>query len=139
MKKLIRKIFPSFLAIGVMHSFLNYYRSFIKYSGIINNKSFSKLLGIIIGDYHVIEKGLTMPNTRFNFGREKLLELISNCEIFIEKYGNENLQLKHALGVVLEYKKFHESSNKKIDKELLFRINSLILQNPLKWKKVELK
>tara|TARA_B100001287_G_scaffold174368_1_gene146941 strand:- start:8204 stop:9181 length:978 start_codon:yes stop_codon:yes gene_type:complete len=125
MKNIIRKILPSFLAIGVLHSFISYFRLFISHSAIINKNNSAKLLGVIMGDYHVIEKGLTMPNTRFNFGKEKLLTLISNCEKYINLYGKNNEQLEHAIGVILEYRRFHEKNNYVVDDQIIKKISQL--------------
>ena len=52
--------------------------------------------------YHVIEKGLTMPERRNGFGKDVLLGLISDIENYINQYGNQNEQIPVAIGVVSE-------------------------------------
>ena len=66
-----------------------------------------KLLGRIIKAYHVIEKGLTMAETRIGFGKDMMVQLCRDCEKFIDLYGSEEQQIIHALQVIEEYKKFH--------------------------------
>jgi nitroreductase len=77
-----------------------------------------KLLGRIIVTYHVIEKGLTMPEIRIGFGEDKILVLCELCKIFINKYGIEEVQLEHAIRVILEYEEFHEINNYKLNPEI---------------------
>lgn len=93
------------------------------HNGLVRNESM--LISIIIKQYHVIEKGLTMPEARLGFGRSKILELVSNLLLYKEKYSKEPLQWKHALGVILEYEKFHNKNDFSLDSELLNKINEL--------------
>jgi nitroreductase len=77
----------------------------------------------IILDYHVIEKGLTMPNMRLGFGRDRLLVLSENCKTFVERYNSNDIQVNHAIGVIKEYIENHK--NFTFDEELLSSINDL--------------
>jgi nitroreductase len=74
-----------------------------------------KLLGRIIKAYHVIEKGLTMPETRIGFGKEMMVQLCLDCGSFIDLYGSEEEQIIHALQVIEEYKKFHIENRYEFD------------------------
>ncbi|MCF8274257.1 MAG: nitroreductase family protein [Flavobacteriaceae bacterium] len=137
--KKIKKYFPSILNLGVLFVSLESLRRYIKYSSVTNENSESKLLGRIIADYHVIEKGLTMPVPRLGFGKERILLLIINCIKFIDRYGTSNKQICVAIGVILEYKKFHELKKFILDNEILTKINELSLKSKIQKKTEQLK
>ncbi|MDP4276036.1 MAG: nitroreductase family protein [Bacteroidota bacterium] len=82
---------------------------YIRFSDTFGSNTAQKLIGKIIKEYHVVEKGLTMPDTKLGFGRELLFNLATNCRQYIEKYGETDEQLEHAVGVVLEYEQFHQN------------------------------
>lgn len=100
---------------------------FYKYSGFTGLTEKSRLEAMIIHDYHIIEKGLTMPETRLGFGKQVLLILISNCKKYIALHGYSNIQVKHAVQVVNEYKEFHNKLNYKLDETVIDAIDSLAL------------
>ncbi|MEH6407551.1 MAG: hypothetical protein V7767_09735, partial [Leeuwenhoekiella sp.] len=85
----------------------------------------TKLISYIIRNYHVIEKGLTMPETRLGFGKDRLLHLIKDCSRYMIKFDSNNVNLLHALGVINEYKSFHDQQKYYLDKNLLTAIESL--------------
>lgn len=124
-KKTLKKYFPFTLYIGVLQSFIHSYYKYIKFSGVVKENSSSKLISKIIADYHVVEKGLTMPETRLGFGKDRVLQLIQYCINFIEKYGINEEQLQQAISVILEYKLFHEVNNFNLDSDLIQHINVL--------------
>ena len=64
----------------------------------------------IIMHYHVLEKGLTMPNRRLGFGMTIIASLIDLIEEFEHKYGMNSRQVAYAVGVVKEYEDLHRSS-----------------------------
>ena len=68
-----------------------------------------KLAGEIISLYHVIEKGLTMPEVRPGFGQERIPKLCTLCSEFISKFGLTDEQVKHAIAVIYEYEIFHKN------------------------------
>lgn len=65
-------------------------------------------LAPIIVDYHVVEKGLTMPDRRLGFGQETVKRLIGRIERFEQTFGSENGQWRHAVGVVRAYVDLHK-------------------------------
>lgn len=109
---------------GLKSAYKNDLKRYSKYSDTYKSNSSPKLIGRIIRECHVIEKGLTMPDPRLGFGRELLISLSKNCIIYFKKYGN-NEQLSHALGVILEYELFHKQHSFELDKELLIYINEI--------------
>lgn len=86
----------------------------------------AKLLANIIRNYHVIEKGLTMPERRLGFGKERLENLIFDCQKYIKQYNSSDQQLQHAIDVVDEYKRLHEMGHYQLPSNLIILIDNLI-------------
>ncbi|MEJ5961326.1 nitroreductase family protein [Pedobacter immunditicola] len=128
MKKLIKKYIPPFILFlkEATPVYLNDLRRFYKHSSIAGyHTEDNKLLGKIIERYHSIEKGLTMPDLRLGFGKQQLIELIKDCICFVNTFGQDNEQLVHAVGVVLEYESVHNNHEYKLDDDLLEYIRIL--------------
>lgn len=83
-------------------------KRYSNYSKTNNYNSQIKLEGIIIKEYHVIEKGLTMPNRRIGFGKDKIISLCNNCLLYIDRYCELSTQVRHAISVIKEYYQIHE-------------------------------
>jgi nitroreductase len=98
-------------------------KRYLKFSDSYLLKQKNEILGNIIKHYHVIEKGLTMPETRLGFGQAVLFKLSNECDIYFSKFGSEDTQFKHALDVLQEYKIFHEINNYELPYEVLAAIN----------------
>lgn len=73
-------------------------------------KSRSKRVFDIINDYHVIEKGMTMPERRLGFGHDALLRLIGHLKEYYALYGMDDEQVRAAFGVVKEYDDLHREA-----------------------------
>lgn len=84
-------------------------KRYSRYSNSFVTDTETKLIGNIIKAYHVIEKGLTMPEVSLGFGQKKIIELVEYCLHYIRKYREREEQLQHAIQVVLEYKLFHDN------------------------------
>jgi nitroreductase len=106
-------------------SFIHDYTRYMKYSASKGLTDPVKLEGQIIMYYHMIEKGLTMPNIRLGFGRPKILNLINYCREYAAKYDKDNNQLLHAVGVILEYRDFHYKMDFELDSDLLQAIDRI--------------
>jgi nitroreductase len=100
-------------------------KRYSKYSESYNADTAQKLIGRIIREYHVVEKGLTMPETRLGFGKTLLVSLAKDCIRHIQKYGKEDEQLLHAVGVIWEYEKLHKDSKFHLDEEITLSIKEL--------------
>lgn len=134
----IKKIMPLFLInyirlfrfAKISNHFFKYDSNrFIKHSNVFNRwNNPEKLIGQIIAEYHVIEKGLAMPNMRFGFGKIILNDLINHCILFENKFGNEKEQFKYAISVIAEYKKVHENENFSLEDGLNKSIDNLLLK-----------
>lgn len=100
-------------------TFLHDYNRYINCSASKGFTDSTKLAGKIVVDYHAIEKGLTMPEVRLGFGKQKVISLIRNCEEYIARYGKDNIQLLHAVGVILEYRDLHIQDGYDLAPEIL--------------------
>lgn len=88
------------------------------------------LIGNIIKHYHVIEKGLAMPETRLGFGMEKLGALIKECECYITLFGATNPQLQHAIQVLEDYCELHRDRQWDLPPEVTTAIGELRKSGP---------
>jgi nitroreductase len=131
-KEKIKKIFPLSILLVLLLEYIKDYYAFIKYTGVFEfiSSGQKKILGNIIADYHVIEKGLTMPQTRLGFGKTKTIKLIDHCMYYTKRFDVTDNQFLQAIAVINEYKDFHEINNYDLDKELLDKIR--LLQSNLK-------
>lgn len=86
------------------------------------------MLGKIIADYHVIEKGLTMPESRDGFGADKIAGLVDNCLLYMDCYGDANEQVRYALSVLVEYDAVHKSANFKLDSKVQEKLDLAALK-----------
>jgi len=102
------------------------YKRYIKYSSSFGYDAAStNLIGKIIREYHVVEKGLTMHETKLGFGKAVVLSLIEDCIQFIRKYGDNDEQVKHAIEVVFEYGAYHKQYNFELDEKVTAAIGKL--------------
>jgi nitroreductase len=127
---LIRKIYSKIKPILTIYP---YYYDLVKYHKYSDSQSFKKnteILGNIIKHYHVIEKGLTMPDTRLGFGQIKLIQLINECIIYYNRFGKNDSQFSHALNVIKEYENFHYKNDFKLNNETIEKINQLFILIP---------
>lgn len=93
-----------------LHKYFNYdEQRFLKYSGAFGHKTREQKRAYIIMLYHVIEKGLTMPNRHLCFGRDIVCGLMNQVAKFEEKYGADD-QVVHAVGVLKAYWDLHSES-----------------------------
>jgi len=100
-------------------------KKYVKYSDSFGSDTAQKLIGKIMREYHVVEKGLTMPDTRLGFGKDLLLSLVDNCAQYIQKYGENEEQLRHAIGVIWDYENFHRNQNFKLNSAIAASIGKL--------------
>jgi len=127
MKDKIKKKFPVSILVALFLEYTKDYGRYIKYSGVFAfiSDSEEKALGNIIADYHVVEKGLTMPETRLGFGEKKISKLMDHCDHYLKNYNKKNTQFLQAIAILVEYKEFHKKQGYQLNKNLLERINSL--------------
>lgn len=104
--KLLRKIYhwPPFLSLRLFS--YDCWR-FIRYAGCFHQDSRSACIAKVIMAYHIVEKGLTMPRRRLDFGHAAVLNLIELVEHFEREFGQGEIQVTHAIGCVKEYLHIH--------------------------------
>lgn len=82
-----------------------------------------KVKGYLTILYHIIEKGLTMPETRLGFGTKIIHELTDLCSFFLQKgYDTRDQIFIHSVEVLNEYLKFHEINNFSLNKDIIKEI-----------------
>ncbi|MGD9420059.1 MAG: nitroreductase family protein [Verrucomicrobiota bacterium JB025] len=125
MKTFIKTRLPFILPVFLIPEVIAEYFRYIRYSGMTGGTSRNKLLGRIIASYHVVEKGLTMPETRLGFGVPLVRSLVKQCTLFQQKYGNSDDQWRQAVAVLKEYIQFHDERNHSIEPEIISSIRNL--------------
>ncbi len=94
------------------------------------NSSKSRMVAFLTYQYHVVEKGLSMPNRRWNFGHPKITSLIEDCNKFIDLYGSREPTLRCAVGVLKTYLDEHAINNIIVPDEIRLPINALAERVP---------
>lgn len=88
----------------------------------------SKIRGHLTILYHIVEKGLTMPETRLGFGTKIILELTDLCKLYlINGYDTKDQTFVHSIQVLNEYLMFHDLNNFKLDTTIVNEIKSISL------------
>ena len=91
------------------------------------DKSEYSFLRMITLRAHVVEKGLTMPHMRANFGEENILALIALCKQYAQaKHNTTHTLFVEAISVLCEYQRVHESMGKAIHPQIQEGIEELI-------------
>lgn len=120
LKVIIKNRFPRIVALVLLREFTKEYLNYIKYSGIRLRDSDNSYLGKIIAVYHVIEKGLTMPEPRMGFGQHQVVLLArllrSKCQV---PHLSSHPQFIHAAKVLNEYLDFHERHEFTLEKDMV--------------------
>lgn len=118
-KKLLRKI----LQIDKRRAMVFYRHDcarFLACSGVGGRITRGTLRAKIIMHYHVVEKGLTMPNRHLAFGKGIVANLMKLIQDFSARFGLEDAQVKHAIGVLKEYFELHRSQGYDFDSDAAY-------------------
>lgn len=83
------------------------------YSGCVRQDRENDVARIVMA-YHIIEKGLTMPERRMGFGRPVIKGLMAAIDDFMARYGMCP-QVRHAIGVLHAYAKLHADFDRSED------------------------
>lgn len=88
-------------------------RRYLKYSTTMKSpKSIGQLESRIIAHYHIIEKGLSLRETRLGYGENiinSLVELLKKYKLY--KYPEDKEAYKSAISALNSYISFHEENN----------------------------
>lgn len=123
-KKAYRVLLLLLTGMGVYWRDLIFY---IRHSNITySNDTEPKLQSTLTASYHIIEKGLAMPDRRLGFGTVALMDLIGKCQLYIREYGTKSMQLQYALSVVKEYDTLHKDNAFLLDQRVQAAIDDLL-------------
>lgn len=87
----------------------------------------SAFISVITANYHVIEKGLAMPDFRLGFGKERVLQVIGDLLIYRKlDFDLNNVQYIAAVQSVDEYNRVHKEAKYKLDNDLQQAIDTLL-------------
>ncbi|PKV50977.1 nitroreductase [Aquimarina sp. MAR_2010_214] len=75
--------------------------------------------------YHIVEKGLALPNPRMGFGEKKIQLLLDKTSNYIKQYGEDELtsSIKNCLS---EYIEFNKNNNVDLDNNFFNRVIEFI-------------
>lgn len=121
----LRYIRKSALEIAALKTMKYDCNRFLKFAGVFHPDTKSNLEARIIHTYHGIEKGLTMPKRRYNFGHDNILSLVKLIEEFIATYGTPQGQVEHGIGILKAYLDMHKNFDGKSDEEFWKSIHTL--------------
>jgi nitroreductase len=119
LKNILKKIIPASILnkIRVLKSysilFKNYLydmKRFAKHSLVLNSPSNAdQLLSKIIVQYHIIEKGMALKDTRLGYAKAPLAELFSLLQKYVDRgYSKDNIHFQAAIGALKAYVAYHE-------------------------------
>lgn len=130
--KLIDKCFAIIFyqtGIGEFVGLILNYIKFKKYAfkkNKIKSSSKDNMEHYLIKQYHIIEKGLSLPDVRLGFGENKIKELLEASFIYVEKYG-----VSRVIGAISStlntYVEFNEARDFTISSELIHKIRQFQL------------
>ena len=100
-------------------------RQFMSNAGALHLDRKAAACAEIVMGYHVLEKGLTMPHRRMEFGRGAIVHLINLIESFEKRFGGDS-QVTHAAGVLRAYRDLHVGQSLKV----MPRLESFLAAHP---------
>jgi hypothetical protein len=127
--RLWKLTYPTRFAVRIARLFLYDYVRFVRYSKATKPIKQSLISSIILR-YHIVEKGLTMPQMRLGFGKDNLLTLINQIHDFATLHAPADEQIQHAIAAVFEYEKAHADAGFDLDEEIRSAIQALRHQFP---------
>lgn len=111
---------------GFTHSIFHLQRSVREYNcNILSSEE--NFIPVLIGNYHVIEKGLAMPNFRHGFGQERIRLVCEDIMQYIDSgFSQENIQFIRAVQAIDEYNRVHKAAGYVLDKNTQESIGSVL-------------
>ena len=85
-------------------------RQFMQNAGALHLDRKAAARAEIVMGYHVLEKGLTMPRRRLGFGKGAVVHLVNLVDAFERRFGRDDRQVRHAVGVLRAYRELHRES-----------------------------
>lgn len=126
MKQFIKNHLSFLLPMVLLPEYLGDYFRYVWFSGILTIRgNRERLIGKIIQDYHVVEKGLTMPVTRPGFGQDRIIALANSIKNYASDYGIDDEQVRQGISVILEYNSYHKARGHQLGSRTLDAISSI--------------
>ena len=111
LKRLKRAVFAYFQRFAIRRDAARAFRydkaQFMENAGALHLDRMSAARAEIVMGYHVLEKGLTMPRRRLGFGKGAVVRLMELVESFERRFGSDDSQVRHAVGVLRAYRELH--------------------------------
>lgn len=98
---------------------------YMSHAGVFRPDTRENMIARIIHTYHGLEKGLTMPRRRFNFGQDAVTSLVELIEEYIRLYGEPAAQVVHGIGILKAYLMMHRDYDGKDHHSFWQKIHSL--------------
>ena len=109
------------------------YNNDIKYSSCLRGKHQDKetLLAFAAVEAHTIEKGLTMPEKRFNFGHAKIKAIAKELLYCAKHFDTSGDRFEDIVGILKEYVQWHRENGIVItDEEVKQLLNAIVQKFP---------
>jgi nitroreductase len=100
----------AFLVKQLLSEYIRDFKRYLEHSSILAVKTDSQLLGRISATYHVVEKGLSMPEKRMGFGGDNIITLCELIRQAFEKGLREAIEVKSAIASIKQYHDEHRSN-----------------------------
>ena len=110
---MIKRLIKKLLHIDYLKAMLVFHydaRRFVLHGAAYGMRNKTAAEARIILDYHILEKGITMPMRHVPFGQKVAIELVDLITMFMEHYGTTK-QIDHAVEVLKEYHDIHSNAN----------------------------
>lgn len=100
------------LQIQFLIEMLSYWKRLCKYNASVNtDKDIRKMQYTLLRENHVIEKGMSMRNTKKGYGQAKVTALLNRLERYYNLYGSQDkLFLAYPLTTIDEYISFQKDA-----------------------------
>ncbi len=86
----------------------------------------------LVAIYHVIEKGLTMPNRRLGFGQDTVLVLVSKLSAFKSAWNaSQSEAYQHAVAVLKEYRDLHSGHQYELREDVVAALKELLQEEDI--------
>jgi nitroreductase len=99
---------------------------FFKYS-FKSNKTNSRqnLIASLTKEYHIVEKGLALPNTRNEFGKDKIINIIKKAKEYSASFGEDDL-ISSVKSCLTEYYEFNKNNGVVVETDYFKSIKKFI-------------
>lgn len=92
---------------------------------VYNNSAAEKLKRDLTLSYHIVEKGLTMPEPRLGFGKAIVTGLADNVLQYHKLNFKIDLEFNQAVSVLREYLEFHKEVGFELDEDLAQKLEHI--------------